>query len=191
MTARRAFLAVAALAALGAGLAFAQAGWIAAKAWAANGLIDRAWTRTLAGGGPAAPWPWADTAPVAVLEVPRLGLRRVVLEGADGRALAFGPVMRAGGGPAVVFGHRDTHFRALRALSAGDAIRLTRADGRAGAYRVVETAVLHRDALALPADLADALLLVTCYPFDAVRPDTPWRFAVLALPDKVNRAAWP
>ena len=47
-------------------------------------------------------------------------------------------------------------------------------------YRVERTFVAHRSALALPADeRATTLALVTCYPFDAIDPGTPLRYAVV------------
>ncbi len=47
--------------------------WIDAKALLAQRLISVAWERTLiAGEAGVKPWPWADTWPVARLQVPRL-----------------------------------------------------------------------------------------------------------------------
>jgi len=167
-----------ALAALG------QAGWIWAKAWAARGLIEQAWTETLAGTRQARPWPWADTWPVARLAFPSLDTERLVLEGEDGRALAFGPVTREEGPVRAVFGHRDTHFRVIADLSRGDPVDWIGRDGVPRHYRVADMAVLHKDAVALPQDApSDALLLITCYPFDALLPDTPLRYVVLASPE--------
>ena len=68
-----------------------QALWIPAKALLAQHLLESAWQKNLAGETAARPWPWADTSPVGVLEIPELGLRQIVLEGASGRNLAFGP----------------------------------------------------------------------------------------------------
>ena len=42
------------------------------KAWLAQRLLDRAWAATLAGGHEVKPWPWADTWPVARLQVDTL-----------------------------------------------------------------------------------------------------------------------
>ena len=70
-----------------------QAAWIHAKASLAQALICAAWRREQAGSGSGQPWPWADTRPMAKLtfgegsNAPRL----MVLEGASGRNLAFGP----------------------------------------------------------------------------------------------------
>ena len=65
--------------------------WIHAKAMLAQSLLETAWSETLRTGKEVKPWPWADTWPVARLTVPRLGIRRIVLAGASGSSLAFGP----------------------------------------------------------------------------------------------------
>jgi sortase A len=69
----------------------AAALYIPAKAALAQILLERAWTRAEGGEADAKPWPWADIAPVAKIEFPRLNRRAIVLEGASGAALAFGP----------------------------------------------------------------------------------------------------
>ena len=103
----------------------------AAKAALAQTLMERAWHRVQAGEAAARPWPWADTSPVALLEIPRLELRQLVLEGASGRNLAFGPatVTPIESRDLVLSGHRDTHFEALEEIQPGDHILLTRPDG--------------------------------------------------------------
>ena len=65
--------------------------WIYAKAALAQVLIKHAWDEALAGHKAMRPWPWADTYPVARLAVPALGVDEIVLAGASGRTLAFGP----------------------------------------------------------------------------------------------------
>lgn len=68
-----------------------SAAYLHAKAWLAQVLLAEAWAATLADGTPHKPWPWADTAPVARLQVPALGVDQIVLAGVSGRSLAFGP----------------------------------------------------------------------------------------------------
>jgi sortase A len=179
-----------------AGLALALRGlWIPAKAVAAQALLAAAWERAVAGAERPRPWPWADTWPVARLALP--GRRPlVVLAGAQGRTLAFGPghvdgTARPGeAGNVVLAGHRDTHFRALATLGPGDELTLEAPGGVARRYRVVETAVVdHRDTRPLlPADGA-RLTLVTCWPFDAVRPGGPLRWVVIADADAAAPAS--
>jgi len=135
--------------------------WIQAKAWLAQSLIAHAWARTLSGERQAKPWPWADTWPVARLTVPRLGIERYVLAGADGAAMAFGPGHVSGtplpgeAGNSVIGGHRDTHL----AFLAKDRreVWVTKQEGPA------------------------RLTLVTCYPFDAWRAGGNQRYVLVAF----------
>lgn len=161
-----------------------SAGWIHAKALLAQVLLHNAWTQTLASGTTHAPWPWADTAPVARLRVAARDIDQIVLRGDSGRTLAFGPgwaeASAAPGehGTVVLSGHRDTHFAFLRDLQPGEAIELQGTQGNA-TYRVVDTRIadVRRDRLALDAG-QDELWLVTCWPFDAVTAGGPLRYAV-------------
>ena len=161
--------------------------WIYAKAELAQQLLQRAWARTLAGEGAVKPWPWADTWPVARIQLPAHGVDLIVLDGVSGRTLAFGPGHMPGtplpgrAGVTVIAGHRDTHFRFLRDVQAGDEI-LVEAPGRPrGRFRVRQRAVVDaRTAVLAGADDARELVLVTCYPFDALRPGGPLRYLVLA-----------
>src|SRR5919112_431706 len=68
-----------------------QGAWIHIKALLAQVLLERAFAATVVGGTAVKPWPWADTWPVARVELPRLGAGAVVLHGSSGQALAFGP----------------------------------------------------------------------------------------------------
>lgn len=176
------FLAAAGLGAVGEGA------WIHAKAELGQALIARAWREARGGGGAARPWPWADTRPVARLQVPGLGVEVFVLDGGVGRTLAWGPGHLAGtarvGGPgnAVVGGHRDTHFAFLRDLRAGAAIRVQTPDGAWHEYTVADHFVTHdRDTRVLADTREPRLTLVTCWPFDAPVPGGPERYVVVAV----------
>nr|WP_245832002.1 sortase [Solemya velesiana gill symbiont] len=106
--------------------------YIEAKAVVAQMLLQQAWQETRQGGSQVIPWPWADTWPVARLKVARLDIDQVVLAGASGRTLAFGPGHLFGSAPpgeegnSVISGHRDTHFHFLKTLKSGDLIELER-----------------------------------------------------------------
>ena len=162
--------------------------WIPVKAELAQHLLERAWLRTLEGETDAKPWPWADTRAVAILEVPRLGVREIVLEGSSGRNLAFGPTLVNPGRlersfDRILSGHRDTHFSFLKKLKTGDLLRLhTPTDVRE--YRVSwQEAVDSRHQSLLVDDSVDRLTLLTCYPFEAVMAGGPLRWVVTALPE--------
>ena len=167
----------------------ASAIYIPAKAALAQILLERAWTRVESGETGAKPWPWADITPVAKIEIPRLNQREIVLEGASGAAMAFGPghmpnsAAIGAAGTAIVAAHRDTQFRFLGELVPGDSIAATASDGRRIAYRVAAARVVRADASGLdPADAGPGgarLALVTCYPFTGVL-HSPWRYVVIA-----------
>jgi sortase A len=167
----------------------ARAAWIEAKARVAQHLVRAAWERTRRGASDARPWPWADTRPVARLVVPGQRVELFVLAGASGRTLAFGPghvdgTARPGEpGHAVVSAHRDTHFAFLRRLREGDELLIERPDGRSVRYTVSGTRVVDRRDTWILADDPDEtrLTLLTCWPFDAVRPGGPLRYAVTAV----------
>jgi sortase A len=156
---------------------FGQGAYIHAKALLAQVLLQRAFTETIATGRPTKPWPWADTWPVARIEVKRLHASAIVLAGSSGQALAFGPghvelTPDVGErGVAVYAAHRDTHFRFLRDVAVGDEIDVTRGDGRRFRYRADSTAVVRFDTSGLdPLSDGYGLVLSTCWPFDALTP---------------------
>ena len=121
------------------------------------------------------PWSWADTWPVARIEVPRLSASAIVLAGSSGQALAFGPghVERtpdAGErGTAVYSAHRDTHFRFLAMCAIGDEIAVTRRDGAdvpLSRRRAPRSCAGTRRA-SIRWRSGHELVLSTCWPFDA------------------------
>src|SRR5262249_22164287 len=90
MRPRRALLAGAGLLLAAGGALLGRGLYLEAKGALARILIERALAAHLQDGRPHRPWSWADTTPIAVLELHRLSVRRVVLEGASGTSLAFG-----------------------------------------------------------------------------------------------------
>jgi sortase A len=148
--------------------------WIHAKAMLAQVLLERAFVAALATGHIVKPWSWADTWPIARIEVPRLGKRAIVLHGSSGQALAFGPGHVEGTpdagerGAAVYAAHRDTHFAFLAEVRIGDEIRVTRRDGATFLFRVTNTSVVRWDASGIdPGADGRQLILSTCWPLDA------------------------
>lgn len=105
------------------------------------------------------------------LEIPRLGLSTVVIEGDDGAALKMGvghlpdtPLPWQPGNSALA-GHRDSFFRPLRRIRRGDEIRFLSPEGRF-VYRVREVVVTTPyDLDALASNGGADLTLLTCYPF--------------------------
>ncbi|MET0101142.1 MAG: class GN sortase [Sedimenticola sp.] len=171
-----------------AGWQFSEGIYIGAKAAVAQLLLQQAWEETRDGNRQVPPWPWADTWPVARLRVARLEVDQVVLAGASGRTLAFGPGHLFGsarpgsGGNSVISGHRDTHFRFLEQLQRGDRMELLRPDGTTVTYAVYRRSVQHKDDLGVLQKEDDQLTLITCYPFDALVAGGDERYVVEARP---------
>jgi sortase A len=122
---------------------------------------------------------------VGRIEIPRIGMDAMVLEGTDDGALLRGvghiphtafPGERGNAGLAA---HRDTFFRGLHGIAIGDRIRLQTLDGLFE-YRVDRVRILapDRNDVLGPSPRAQ-LTLVTCYPFHWIGP-APMRFVVNA-----------
>jgi sortase A len=193
--------AVAAVIVLAAGACLtARALYLHAKAELAGILIRRAWEETVRSGKPIAPWPWADTQPIARLEIPRLRYDEIVLEGATPRTLAFGPARLLSGaaigapGNLVLAGHRTSWFLPLKSIAQGDTIMLQWFDARRRklrqrSYTVSEIHIIDpQDTALLEPTSEDALTLITCYPFGS-SPTSPQRYVVRAIPSGPSRPA--
>jgi sortase A len=156
-------------------LLFGQGIYIHAKALVAQVLLRQAFAQTILTGHDVKPWSWADTWPIARIDIKRLNAETIVLAGSSGQALAFGPghvelTPDAGErGVAVYSAHRDTHFRFLKDVIVGDEIDVTRRDGQTFRYRVDGSSVVRFDASGIdPFSNGYELVLSTCWPFDAV-----------------------
>jgi sortase A len=119
------------------------------------------------------------------LEIPRLGLSAILIEGDDSKTLrrAVGHIpgtpLPGHSGNTALTGHRDTFFRPLRNIRENDIIVVTTLEGEYR-YRVVSTRVVSPDNVAvLKAGVGEILTLVTCYPFYFVGA-APDRFIVRA-----------
>jgi len=123
----------------------------------------------------------AEGDPVGKLEIPRLGVSIMVVEGTeDGdlkRAVSHIPctALPVETSNVGIAGHRDTFFRPLRSIHRHDAITLSTLQG-AFRYRVVSIKVVRpEDVQVLHPNGRDTLTLVTCFPFDYVG-SAPMRF---------------
>jgi LPXTG-site transpeptidase (sortase) family protein len=119
------------------------------------------------------------------LEIPRLGVLAVVQEGVEDRTLSWaaghvrGTALPGQHGNVVVAAHRDTLFRRLEDVRAGDALRFVTPEGNYE-YAVTgfEVVAPSRVDVLRPRAPREATL-VTCYPFGFVGP-APLRFVVRA-----------
>jgi sortase A len=119
------------------------------------------------------------------IEIPRIGLTAMIMEGTRERTLRRavghipGTVLPGQPGNAGIAGHRDTFFRPLRNVQHDDEITLTTLGGTYH-YLVDSSRVVAPEDMQVLNDSDDTILtLVTCYPFYFVGP-APKRFIVRA-----------
>jgi sortase A len=135
------------------------------------------------------PRPTPDTLsvgePIGTLEIARLGLKGVVIEGDEDAVLdrAIGhlpdtPLPWHGGNSALA-AHRDALFRPLKGVRLGDVLRLKTPHGDFD-YIVRETLIVKpEDIWVLDATATSTLTLISCWPFNYIG-HAPERFIVRA-----------
>jgi sortase A len=119
------------------------------------------------------------------IEISRIGVGVVIVEGTDGRNLQravghiTGTALPGEQGNVAIAGHRDTFFRALRDIRQDDEVTLTTLNG-SYRYHVDWMKVVAAEDTDVLNDSGESILtLVTCYPFYFVGP-SPKRFVVRA-----------
>lgn len=119
------------------------------------------------------------------IEIPRIGVKAIVREGADEATLALavghvdGTAHPGEIGNTVLAGHRDTFFRALRGIKVNDRVRIV-VPPLTYDYRVVSLEVVApTETRVLDPTPDEVLTLVTCFPFRYVG-HAPSRFIVRA-----------
>jgi len=129
--------------------------------------------------------------PLAVLEIPKIGLEVPVFNGTDDLTLNRGVgrivgTARPGEGRNVgIAGHRDGFFRGLKDIATGDRIEL-RTQKRTETYRVSDIRITDpTDVRVLEEQGVPALTLVTCYPFYFIG-NAPQRYIVRAVLSNVT-----
>jgi sortase A len=84
-------------------------------------------------------------------------------------------------GASLIAGHRDTHFLFLKELRQGDRLFLYAPDDTRVMYRVTATEIVDQQQNRLISDAQGAeLVLMTCYPFEALLPGGELRYVVWA-----------
>jgi sortase A len=123
--------------------------------------------------------------PLAVLEIPKIGVEVPVFDGTDdltlnrgvGRIIGTARVGR--GGNVGIAGHRDGFFRGLKDVLVGDRMEL-RMPQRTEAYQVDQIRIVSPSDVDVLKDRGvPTLTLVTCYPFYFIG-NAPQRFIVRA-----------
>jgi len=138
-----------------------------------QGVQTSKFERVVASPGPRViePAAIADGGVIGEIEVPRLGLKAIVVQGDSERLLrrAVGHLPETAlpgqAGNIALAGHRDGLFRPLRNVRSGDTITL-RTQDREFQYQVEWTAIVSPTAVQMiQPTIEPSLTLVTCYPF--------------------------
>jgi sortase A len=132
--------------------------------------------------------------PLAVLQIPKIHLAAPLLDGTDPRTLNHavgripGTAWPGGPGNLGIAGHRDSFFRGLKDIKAGDTIELETLKG-------TDTYIVDQIEIVTPDDVdvlrprsVPSLTLVTCYPFYFIG-SAPKRFIVKASLTQQTAAA--
>jgi sortase A len=134
---------------------------------------------------PPKPKALAEGGVIGELQIPRLGLNVIVVQGDSQKILrrAVGHIPNTAlpgeQGNVALAGHRDSFFRPLRDIRSGDAIMLKTPDGDFQ-YEAETTAVVSpHDIQVLQPSTEPTLTLITCFPFYYVG-SAPNRFVVRA-----------
>lgn len=150
--------------------------YIQVKAFVAQVMIENAWYKTQKNSKAYKPWPWADTKTIAKMSIPKIDKEYYILEGDSAQSLAFGPghssisMMPGQNGTILISAHRDTHFLFLKDVKINDEIILYDMDKNKHKYRINDTRIIdvQYDKIPILKGLEE-LVLVTCWPFDALR----------------------
>jgi len=128
---------------------------------------------------------WEETAPLGILEIPRLQISAVAEEGInnDTLELSVGHVPKSAypgqSGNAAFAAHRDTYFKNLEAIQTGDKI-VFKSLQRDYNYQVTSIQIVDANATSVLNDTPQSTItLVTCYPFHYIG-SAPKRFVVTA-----------
>ena len=168
-----------------------RAAYLYVKAQLAQTMLHQAWARTLDAQQPIKPWSWADTTTAArlsyTLSDSDSGHSVIVLDNASGEAMAFGPGHVAGAlddasnTTIALGGHRDTHLAFLEFADKQSVFELQVPSGKTLTYHFEDSFVVDSSSQQLQiASDAPGLVLITCYPFNALQTGGPLRLVVRA-----------
>ena len=157
------------------------------KARVAQVLLQYAWHKTIKTGENQRPWKSFDGNPILRLTIPDYEVDQIVLKGTSGQSLAFGPafheesLLPGNGGTTVLSSHRDSHGIYIKKLQIGDIIKLQDRYQQWHTYQIDDFSIIDVSKYSISTlNTEDNLLIITCYPFNAIRSGTPLRYVVSA-----------
>ena len=157
------------------------------KAKVAQYLLNNAWDKTIETGDEYEPWPGFDGYPILKLSIPKFNLQQIVLSNTSGQSLAFGPsfhpetYLPKENKITAISSHRDSHGYYIRDLKINDFVILEDKEDNKFTYKVKNFKIINVEDKDLQFDKKNSqLLLITCYPFDAVISGTNLRYIVFS-----------
>ncbi|MGA9333165.1 MAG: class D sortase, partial [Rudaea sp.] len=103
-----------------------------------------------------------------------------------GAGLVTGSALPGSNGNVSIAAHRDSYFRGLRNIKAGDIVELDSLEHK-NLYRVTNTKIVEPTDVNVLADVGEPVLtLITCYPFYFIG-SAPQRFIVRAVATDIRR----
>ena len=153
--------------------------------WHEQHVFAQEWSRQASVAAPvSAPIVVDGESGIARLTIPKLDMHAIVIEGTSYGALKAGPghlvqtPLPGDEGNSVLAGHRDTFFRGLDDLVAGDSIVIER-QGRTYRFAVAGRKIVEPgDVSVLDSSAEPKLTLITCYPPHVIGP-APKRLVIL------------
>ena len=165
--------------------------WTAFYRHSVQVALEHRQTSPATGHEPRRPTWLAVGVPIGTLEIVRVGLAGVVIEGDDtdvlGTAIGHLPdtPLPWNDGNSALAAHREAQFEPLQDVRAGDLIRLRTPHGTLD-YRVRDSLIVGpEDVWVLDQTAHPMLTLISWYPFAYIGP-APWRFIVRA--DRISSA---
>ena len=157
------------------------------KARVAQYLLNNAWTKTIETRDEYEPWPGFDGYPILKLSIPKFKLQQIVLSNTSGQSLAFGPsfhpetYLPKENKITAISSHRDGHGYYIRDLKINDFVILEDKEDNKFTYKVKNFKIINVEDKDLQFNKKNSqLLLITCYPFDAVISGTNLRYIVFS-----------
>ncbi len=151
-------------------------------------LLRHAWHKTIKTGEDQRPWKSFDGVPILRLTIPRHKVDQIVLAGTSGQALSWAPVyhkeskLPGTGGTTILSSHKDSHWIYIKKLQKGDVIKLQDRFQQWHSYTIEDFGILNVKTDSISTTNAkEVLLIITCYPFNALTSGTPLRYVVSAI----------
>ena len=158
------------------------------KAKVAQYLLNNAWDKTIETGDEYEPWPGFDGYPILKLNIPKFKLQQIVLNNTSGQSLAFGPsfhpetYLPKENKITAISSHRDSHGYYIRDLKINDFVILEDKENNKFTYKVINFKIINVEDKDLQFNkMSNQLLLITCYPFDAIISGTKLRYIVTLI----------